>query len=835
MSGLLLLSLLIVVVGLIQWTKPAQAAASYISELKVAGDGDKASNAKGRLSGYTVLDHDLNEFAGGDYVYLGSKTTTNVNDAIRGLILRKSSSTDNPKEFSWGGVKWTRIASENLHNSGDLNSGADGKFIWLYYTKDPNYGSPITKIGISCNNHNTTKYTNLVYTCNGGNRDLNQGADGAFLYLNYETADDSYAPAGGWTSDYSLERKGYAVYENVPASSLELYNQLLKTNNLIARWVSVANGIYGDMYVGSDMTIHNATNLQAAINAINKGSGDKFSSSSNLTLYLNQGSRGIVFTNFQFEDPGTYYDCALTQVKEDGAISELEAMGITVAKGTTTNSIAGNQENTTLNETSLSETYNSTQSYTATNSVSNSVSKTFGSTTTISSSTDIKIPFVGQTNFSVSESLSYSVDTSKTVSNETSAGDSITTGTTSSTTVPAHTVATILRETSKGSVTSTYNNQMILLYDVYIIDGSNVYGFAGTSSGISDKSNAAENLFNRRYRYYLQGYPDEGNIIPDNTKGVTWKSEHLIGARSSDVNAIYTNIPLCPYGGKLTLETTTINYKVSCEPLYALANTVPSVSTLSLKVSDKYYLNKIKVKGTDKYGVDWYGWNTDTAGAWVVEKGPGKIAKDSAGNYYVKATGVGKIILRFNPTKIPSDKKASTVNCKGVTITVTEKTVTLNKIKYNLTSSNTATYVGYKSLKDAVTIPSTIKYDGVTYKVTEIADSAFSDNKNITSVVIGKYVTKIGTKAFYNCTGLKKVTIGTGVKEIGASAFQKCTKLSSITIKTTGLTSAKVGKSAFASINAKAVIKVPSSKLSAYKTLLKAKGVTGKSQKIQKL
>lgn len=49
-----------------------------------------------------------------------------------------------------------------------------------------------------------------------------------------------------------------------------------------------------------------------------------------------------------------------------------------------------------------------------------------------------------------------------------------------------------------------------------------------------------------------------------------------------------------------------------------------------------------------------------------------------------------------------------------------------------------------------------------------------------------------------------------------------------ITIKTTKLTSSKVGRKAFKGIYSKATIKVPKSKVSAYKKLLKAKGCGSK-------
>lgn len=115
-------------------------------------------------------------------------------------------------------------------------------------------------------------------------------------------------------------------------------------------------------------------------------------------------------------------------------------------------------------------------------------------------------------------------------------------------------------------------------------------------------------------------------------------------------------------------------------------------------------------------------------------------------------------------------------------------------------------------------------------------------NKKITSAIIPSVVTikgiryqvtSIKANAFKNCKKLKKVTIGKNIKTIGKNAFYGCAKLSSITIKTAKLTSSSVKSNAFAKLHKKAKFKVPKKKLSAYKKLLKKKGVTGKKQVIK--
>ena len=83
-------------------------------------------------------------------------------------------------------------------------------------------------------------------------------------------------------------------------------------------------------------------------------------------------------------------------------------------------------------------------------------------------------------------------------------------------------------------------------------------------------------------------------------------------------------------------------------------------------------------------------------------------------------------------------------------------------------------------------------------------------------------MTGIAANALKKNTKVKKVTIGENVKSIGASAFNGCKYLKTITIKSKKLET--VGKNALKSINKNATIKVPKSKLSAYKKLFKNAG-----------
>lgn len=158
---------------------------------------------------------------------------------------------------------------------------------------------------------------------------------------------------------------------------------------------------------------------------------------------------------------------------------------------------------------------------------------------------------------------------------------------------------------------------------------------------------------------------------------------------------------------------------------------------------------------------------------------------------------------------------------------------------YRVTSSDSKNpTVEYKKTDDIVggnvKIKSSVKVLGITYKITAIAANTFKNNKKITSVTIGSNVTSIGKSAFEKCTKLKSVTLSKNVESIGKNAFKDCKKLKKITIKSTKLDADGVKKGAFSGINKKVVVKVPKSKYSAYKKLLRSKGLNKKA-KIKKM
>lgn len=146
---------------------------------------------------------------------------------------------------------------------------------------------------------------------------------------------------------------------------------------------------------------------------------------------------------------------------------------------------------------------------------------------------------------------------------------------------------------------------------------------------------------------------------------------------------------------------------------------------------------------------------------------------------------------------------------KKFRITVQKNAVyTVSRLKYKISSADTSgkgtvvfTGATDKAARKALTIPTTVKIGGKSFRVTAIGTSAMSGAKKLTTVKIGANIMTVGAKAFYGCS-----------------------KLSNVTIFGTKLTTAKTGANAFKGIRSNCRFKVPVSRVSAYKKLLRAKG-----------
>lgn len=194
----------------------------------------------------------------------------------------------------------------------------------------------------------------------------------------------------------------------------------------------------------------------------------------------------------------------------------------------------------------------------------------------------------------------------------------------------------------------------------------------------------------------------------------------------------------------------------------------------------------------------------------------GKITKEATETaegvktYSCKVCGVTK-----TETIPKKDAVATQQPTEGSTVSQSPKngdTITDNKsnAKYTVTDTvkKNVTYIAPVTIKaKTITIPATIKINGEIYKVTKIDKNAFKGNKKVT-----------------------KIVVGSNIQSIGNYAFSGCKKLKTIIIRSKKLTTKTVSKKAFKGIAKKVVVKVPKKKRTAYKKLLKKKGLSSKNR-----
>ena len=106
--------------------------------------------------------------------------------------------------------------------------------------------------------------------------------------------------------------------------------------------------------------------------------------------------------------------------------------------------------------------------------------------------------------------------------------------------------------------------------------------------------------------------------------------------------------------------------------------------------------------------------------------------------------------------------------------TLSYKVISTDPAEVELTSG--ASFTG-----ETLNIPSTVENNGVTYTVTSIGNSAFSQKSNIATVAFPDTLTKIGDDAFDRCYNLEgELKLPNGLEEIGSYAFFSDSKIKTV-------------------------------------------------------
>lgn len=140
----------------------------------------------------------------------------------------------------------------------------------------------------------------------------------------------------------------------------------------------------------------------------------------------------------------------------------------------------------------------------------------------------------------------------------------------------------------------------------------------------------------------------------------------------------------------------------------------------------------------------------------------------------LKAEITVKIKEKSDPDPTPENPNADNTKKAMAAGTVFNSGNFQYKVKESSVTNGTVEVQKLLKNKKKITIPASVKKDGITYRVVSIRKKAFFKNKKAESVVIGENITNIGAKSFYGCRKLKSIKfMGAKAPKIGKGAFSK--------------------------------------------------------------
>ena len=164
----------------------------FIANLVLGYSSKNADKAKAVVTGvnYTVINKDLNDGAGGNYIFLGYRSDTDPTNSIKDLRIRNANNQNNytapENKATYTAVGKTPISEAGKIGDGvvDLNMKAGGDYLYYFATKNVLAGDPIVEITIDTNKdisgYETVKFLesanfNVI-------ADANKGAKGDYIY-----------------------------------------------------------------------------------------------------------------------------------------------------------------------------------------------------------------------------------------------------------------------------------------------------------------------------------------------------------------------------------------------------------------------------------------------------------------------------------------------------------------------------------------------------------------------------------------------------------------------------------------------------------------------------
>ena len=244
----------------------------FITYLVLGYSKDNAAKAKAVItrlgSNYTAIDKDLNDNAGGRYIFLGYRSDTDPTNSIKDLRIRNANNQNDytapENKATYTAVGKTPISEAGKLGDGvvDLNLKAGGAYLYYFATKNVLAGDPIVEIKIDTNTdisgYETVKYLesanfNVI-------ADANKDAGGDYIYTHLKRL-----PQVDTTKLRSAMETAATAIANT--SLIEESKASLKTALAAAEQITNA---YDNFRAGTDAysSVYDQTKIDAAEKAI---------------------------------------------------------------------------------------------------------------------------------------------------------------------------------------------------------------------------------------------------------------------------------------------------------------------------------------------------------------------------------------------------------------------------------------------------------------------------------------------------------------------------------------------------------------------------------------
>ena len=244
----------------------------FITYLVLGYSKDNAAKAKAVItrlgSKYTAIDKDLNDNAGGRYIFLGYLADTDPTNSIKDLRIRNANNQNNytapENKATYTAVGKTPISEAGKLGDGvvDLNLKAGGAYLYYFATKNVLAGDPIVEIKIDTNTY-ISGYETVKYLESANFNviaDANKDAGGDYIYTHLKRL-----PQVDTTKLRSAMETAATAIANT--SLIEESKASLKTSLAAAEQITNA---YDNFRAGTDAysSVYDQTKIDAAEKAI---------------------------------------------------------------------------------------------------------------------------------------------------------------------------------------------------------------------------------------------------------------------------------------------------------------------------------------------------------------------------------------------------------------------------------------------------------------------------------------------------------------------------------------------------------------------------------------